>query len=195
MENASGGLSGIFCNFTDEMKDESSSPDSIQITLPNIDKLLGLGWALLALLLAVTFLLPNFSMATMQLNGIDVIEMSFKDTDSLRKIFDDSSFFLMVGVPIMYLMLAFALGFAGLMKIMGKMSWLPMPITIACMVTTVITLIGFFMIGDDGRSVPFLGKLMPRPIWGYSMALIWQGFAATLGILHLIMQSRSSSKA
>lgn len=177
------------------MKDESSSPGSIQITLPNIDKLLGVGWAVLALLLAVTFLLPNYSMATLQLNGIDVIQMSFKDTESLRKIFDDSSFFLMVGVPIMYLMLAFALGFAAWMKIVGKMNWLLMPITIACMVSTVITLIGLFMIGDDGRSMPFLGKLMPRPIWGYSMALIWQGFAATLGILHLVMKSRPSSKA
>ncbi|MFN8394655.1 MAG: hypothetical protein U0176_08295 [Bacteroidia bacterium] len=177
------------------MNDETPSSNPIQITLPNIHRLLGLGWGVLALLLAVTFLLPNFSMATLQLNGIDVIRMTFKDTDSLRKIFDDSSFFLMVGVPIMYLLLAMVLGFAAVMRIMGKMSWLPMPVTITAIVTTVITVIGIFVIGDDARDVPFLGKLMPKPIWGYHAALIWQGFAATLGILHLMMNRRTSAQA
>lgn len=174
------------------MEAPNTNSGSFQITLPNPGRLLSIAWAIIALLMAVCYLIPNYKIATINLNGIDVIRMGFND-QTLHRIWDDSSYVLMVGVPMAYLGLAILLGIAALLRIRGKAKQLPLVGTVFSLIVLVLSVLGLFLIGGDASDVPFLGKLMPRPVIGYHFSMILQGFAAALGLFYLMGQRRGTA--
>jgi hypothetical protein len=168
---------------------ENQPPPSGPVTLvlrdPN--RILAVIWTVAAVLLIITFLLPNYSIATLKLNGIDTLRMSIKDADTLRKLFDDSSYLTMILVPILYLGLGIFLAMVAVWQWTGKgKSWV-LPTTIAVLAVMIITIIGLFVIGNNAKDVPFISKLMPQTIYGYHFALCLQVLAFLAGLGYLVL--------
>lgn len=175
------------------MEDQDTSTQRVQITLQHPHRLLACAWAALGLLLIVTFFIPNYGMAVLQMNGVDTLRMSFKDTDHLRKLFDDASYFLMVSVPIGYLLLGIGCTAAAVLLWLHKgRKWVP-PLAGASLVLLVLTIVGLFVIGSNSSAVPWIGKLVPKPIYGYHLAMMAQGLICATGIMYWVLQGRRSA--
>lgn len=177
------------------MEKESPTPQpqqwQFQIAIAKPNRLLGYFWGTLAFLLLVLFLLPNYSMATLELNGFDALQLAFKDTENLRRIVDDSSYLLMVAVPTLYLALGVLTIAAAVMVVFGKAEKLAMMTTGFAIVVFILAVIGAFTIGGNASDMPFFGKLMPKPIYGYHFAIICQGLICFSGILYWILRGRA----
>jgi hypothetical protein len=154
-------------------------------------RLLACIWGGLALLLLLSFLLPNYSMAVLEMNGWDAFRMAFKDTENLRKMVDDSSYLLMVIVPLAYLMVGLAAAVSALRLWRGKGRQMAMFTTGIALVVWILALVGYFTIGANANQMPFFGKLMPKPIYGYHLALVWQGLVCLTGIAYWALETRA----
>jgi hypothetical protein len=185
----------FFYEFQPPMEKESPTPQpqqwQFQIAIAKPNRLLGYFWGTLAFLLLVLFLLPNYSMATLELNGFDALQLAFKDTENLRRIVDDSSYLLMVAVPTLYLALGVLTIAAAVMVVFGKAEKLAMMTTGFAIVVFILAVIGAFTIGGNASDMPFFGKLMPKPIYGYHFAIICQGLICFSGILYWILRGRA----
>lgn len=169
-------------------------PWKFQIAITRPHRLLGYFWGVLAFLLMLLFLLPNYTMATLELNGWDAMQLAFKDTEHLRKMLDDSSYLLMVAVPGLYLALGILTAVAAIMVGLEKGEKLAMIATGFATVVFILAIIGAFTIGGNASDMPFFGKLMPKPVYGYHFALVCQGLIALSGILYWILRGQSRQK-
>ncbi len=187
----------FFHEFDPPMEEESPKPPprqwQFQLAISKPNQLLGYFWGILAFLLLILFLLPNYSMANLELNGFDALQLAFKDTENLRRIVDDSSYLLMVAVPALYLALGMLTLPAAAMMVFEKGEKLAMMTTGFAIVVFILALIGAFTIGGNASDMPFFGKLMPKPVYGYHFALICQGLICFSGILYWILRGRAQS--
>ncbi|MEY3442091.1 MAG: hypothetical protein RLZZ519_372 [Bacteroidota bacterium] len=181
------------------MEENSSLPTpqpwKFQIAITRPHRLLGYFWGVLALLLMLLFLLPNYTMGKLEMQGYDAFSLAFKDTEHLRKMLDDSSYLLMVAVPGLYLVLGILTAVAAVMVGLGKGEKLAMIATGFAIVVFILGLIGAFTIGGNASDMPFFGKLMPKPVYGYHFALVCQGLIALSGILYWILRGQSRRMA
>jgi hypothetical protein len=180
------------------MENASSEPATVtplaKVLGPYLRKLLAGTWGVLALLLLIAFLLPNYRIATLDKNGFDVVDLLFQDTSHLREITNDSSYLLMVTVPISYLLLAAVALFAAVKLYLGKGDELSMVVTGAAAVVLILTIIGLYTIGSDGREVPFFGKLMPRPVLGYHLAIVWEAITLSAGVIYHVIRLQNAAR-
>lgn len=180
------------------MEEKSSPPPTqpwnIQIAITRPRRLLGYVWGVLSVLLLLLFLLPNFTMATMKLNGWDAMRLAFEDTEHLSRMLDDSSYLLMVVVPTLSLGLGIMTVAAAVMVVFEKGERLVMIVTVFAMVVFILALIGAFTIGGNASDLPFFGKLMPKPMYGYHFGLVCHGLIAISGILYWILRGQSRQK-
>ncbi|MBK9449194.1 MAG: hypothetical protein IPN95_07225 [Bacteroidetes bacterium] len=188
----------FFTNLSLQMEENSPTPGpqawKFQIAITRPHRLLGYFWGILAFLLMLLFLLPNYTMATLELNGWDAMQLAFKDTEHLRKMLDDSSYLLMVAVPGLYLALGILTAVAAIMVGLEKGEKLAMIATGFATVVFILAIIGAFTIGGNASDMPFFGKLMPKPVYGYHFALVCQGLIALSGILYWILRGQSRQK-
>jgi hypothetical protein len=175
------------------MEPQNRDGQSVVIRLGNFPQLLAVGWIGLGLLLLLCFFLTNYTMALMNINGPELFRMSFRSSDSFRKIFDDSSFFMMVTVPILYLLLALGVGIAGIFLLQGKGKKVVLPLLCAAGFCFVYSLIGSMVIGREVADIAFFTKFMPKPTTGYYFALVLQLLIFGLGLMYFVRSNRKAA--
>ncbi len=155
------------------MESQESRPRQFLLTVPDPQRLLGYLWVGLGALLFLTFFLPNFTVASLEITGPKLIsDFLRKDTNPAR-ILDDLGFFMMVAVPSFYFCLAvITLGLGGLA--LARRPIQPLFLVFCGMFGFVFSIYGAWVIGNHDTQIPLFAKLLPRPIFGYWIAMATQ---------------------
>lgn len=161
----------------------------------SIPKLLGAFWIVAALLLMLCFFMSNFSMVFKEFSGFEMVKIVFKDTESLRKVGDTTSFLLMVTVPILYFGLAIyalVVGISSIGKNKLSSNWI---FTIVSGIVLLVSILGMFMIGNEAAEVALVSKFMPKPSGGYYFAFFLQLLLFLSGLFTIWQDSNKAQKA
>jgi hypothetical protein len=176
---------------------ENLEPESppIGFTIRHPDRLLAAVWVAVGLLLLLSFFLPNFEMAGMDLNGPKLVDMLFRQNADMGRLFDDAGFFMMVTVPIACLALGLACLTLGTLTLLRRGPQVTLFIAAWSLVGLIYMIIGAIVIDGSGSDAPFLSKLVPKPTMVYWLALVLHVVlsAATTGFLILVRRPAATS--
>lgn len=150
---------------------------------PNFQKLLAPFWIVAGSLLILAFFVVNYSMVFKDFSGLDMVEIVFKDLENLKKIGDTTSFLLMVAIPILYLALGIYVFVLGLFSLRKEKSQTFVLLSLFSGIVLSVTILGFFLIGNEGKEVAIVSKFMPKPDVGYFLAFSIELLIFASGIL------------
>lgn len=175
----------------------AESTDEGPLTFLKPDRWIVWAWLLAAGLLMVTFFLPNFEMAGMDLSGPKLIEILLRRDSEFLRVFDDAGFFMMVFAPLLNLFIAVLTIACGVWILAGQKR--PMLLWVG-----ILHLGGFFfaittmiVVENSHSNLPFLSKLTPEPAAAFWWATVLEGsvFLLSCGLWQTRRMASPSAQA
>jgi hypothetical protein len=155
------------------MEGQGSTPRQFLLTIPDPQRLLGYLWISLGALLFLTFFLPNFTVASLEITGPKLISDFLRQDTNPARILDDLGFFMMVAVPSFYACLAIiTLVLGGLA--LARRPIQPLFLVFFGLFGFLFSIYGAWVIGSHDTEIRLFAKLLPRPIFGYWIAMATQ---------------------